>query len=66
MRKLKLELDRLNVQSFPTVKEPSEPRGTVIAHRPTFCPLTEPLPATYEYYTCDQPTGGACPPVSCG
>lgn len=66
MRKVKLNVDRLAVESFPTMPAPAkEERGTIIAHRPTYCPLTGPLPATYEFYTCDQPSG-ACPPESCG
>jgi hypothetical protein len=64
MRKVKLQLESLDVESFPTVKAPEDPRGTIIAHRPTYCPLTGPLPATYEYDTCWEPSN-ACPPESC-
>jgi len=64
MRKVKLQLDRLSVESFPTAAEPAAPRRTVIAHGPTFCPLTPPLPATYEFDTCWEPSN-ACPPQSC-
>jgi hypothetical protein len=65
MRKVKLNVDRLAVESFPTVSTPpKEARGTILAHAPTYCPFTDPLPATYEFDTCDQPSG-ACPPESC-
>ena len=45
MQKVKLNLERLEVESFPTA-EPldTEGRGTIIAYRPTFCPFTYTLP----------------------
>ena len=78
MRKLKLELDELRVDSFDTERRPQVTRGTVRAAHETYVPLTIFLLPTngtcYVAETCTcywECTGGAdlctadCPTNSC-
>lgn len=51
MRKLKLEMDELRVESFQT-ERPREREGTVVGHYPT------PQCSGEDGYTCDYSCGG--------
>lgn len=60
MRKLRLDLDDLAVDSFDTRPEPKEGRGTVLAHESGMVGCVN--YATYEYASCDY---SACGGTSC-
>ena len=69
MAKLKLDLDRISVQSFETLPEEDDTRGTVVGHIDTSlrgCPSALPIncPSRVAEVDCPQSYYGTC--FSCG
>lgn len=78
MRKLKLNLDGINVQSFHVTDEAHDGRGTVHAHSHASCPYCDPSSmtnptgcgtcahATICYVTCDASCDTCAGQNTCG